>query len=183
MTSSIGWSNDLDKGIAAYNQGDYATALRIWESLAKQGDAGAQFNLGVFYEKGEGVLQDYKTALKWYELSAIQGNATAQYNLCVWYNKGRNVIQDDKIALKLCNLSAKQGNADAQFNLGVFYGNGTGVIQDNIYAHMWWNISASNRHKNAIKYRDIIVKQMKPRDISTAQKLARECVKKKYKGC
>ena len=63
------------------------------------------------------------------------------------------------------------------------YGNGMGVIQGNIYAYMWFNISASTGNKNAIKYRNTVTKKMTPTDISTAQKLARECVEKKYKGC
>ena len=63
------------------------------------------------------------------------------------------------------------------------YDNGRGDIQDYIYAHMWANISASSGNKNAVKVRDIIVTEMTPTDISTAQKLARECVEKKYKGC
>jgi hypothetical protein len=58
-----------------------------------------------------------------------------------------------------------------------------GVIQDNVYAHMWWNIAASSGNKGAVKNRDIVAKRMTPADISTAQKLARECVRKKYKGC
>jgi hypothetical protein len=57
------------------------------------------------------------------------------------------------------------------------------VLQDKIYAHMWWNIAASSGNKDAVKKRDIIAKRMTPADISTAQKLARECARKKYKGC
>jgi TPR repeat protein len=33
---------------------DYATALLEWRPFAKQGDARAQFYLGVMYRKGEG---------------------------------------------------------------------------------------------------------------------------------
>ena len=38
---------DWDDGVAAYERGDYATALEEWRPLAEQGDADAQFNLGV----------------------------------------------------------------------------------------------------------------------------------------
>ena len=34
-----------------------------------------------------------------------------------------------------------------------------------------------------VKTRDIIAKEMTPADLSAAQKLARECIRKKYKGC
>ena len=74
-------SADFKKGVIAYQSGDYATALREWEPLAKQGDSRAQFNLGLMYGKGRGVLRDYKTAVKWYRLAAEQGYASAQSNL------------------------------------------------------------------------------------------------------
>ena len=48
---------------------------------------------------------------------------------------------------------------------------------------MWLNISATNGDEDAAKSRDIIAKRMTPNDILTAQKLDRECVKKKYKWC
>ena len=183
MTSSVGWSVDFFKGLAAAQKGDFATALRIWKPLAEQGDAPAQHNLGVMYDNGRGVLQDYKTAVKWYRLSAEQGYAPAQYNLGLMYLEGIGILQEYKTAVKWFRLSAEQGNADAQNNLGFMYGNGDGVIQDNVYAHMWWNISASTGNKSAVKNRDIITNKMTPADISVAQKLARECIEKKYKGC
>ena len=47
----------LDDGIAAYQRGDFAAALRLFQSLAEHGDASAQCNLGVMYEQGRGVAQ------------------------------------------------------------------------------------------------------------------------------
>ena len=74
-------SADITAGLGAYQSGDYATALRELTPLAKQGDARAQFSLGVMYEDGKGVPQDYKTAVKWYRLAAEQGDADAQFLL------------------------------------------------------------------------------------------------------
>ena len=51
------WGADFNKGVAAAQSGDFATALREWTPLAKQGDADAQFSLGVMYEKGRGCCQ------------------------------------------------------------------------------------------------------------------------------
>ena len=99
------------------------------------------------------------------------------------YQIGKGVPQDYKTAVKWYRLAAEQGLAFAQNNLGVMYATGQGVIQDNVYAHMWWNIAASSGHKGAVTNRDIVAKRMTPAEISTAQKLARECVRKKYKGC
>ena len=39
---------------------------------AAEGDVGAQYNLGVCYEKGRGVAQDFKKAVKYYSMAAAQ---------------------------------------------------------------------------------------------------------------
>ena len=41
-----------------------------WKSLAEQGIAGAQSNLGLMYEKGQGFEQDYVEAHKWFNIFA-----------------------------------------------------------------------------------------------------------------
>ena len=49
LLGSVGVSEsaDFQKGVTAFQSGDYATALREWKPLAKQGNASAQHNLGV----------------------------------------------------------------------------------------------------------------------------------------
>ena len=44
---------------------------------AEQGQAKAQFNLGVLYFNGQGVKQDFVNAKKWFEKAAKQGHAEA----------------------------------------------------------------------------------------------------------
>ena len=77
LVGTPAFSADFQKGLTTHKSGDYATALREWTPLAKQGDATAQNNLGLMYGEGQGVPQDYKTAHKWYRLAAEQGNASA----------------------------------------------------------------------------------------------------------
>ncbi len=74
------WAN-YSAGMSVYNRGDYATALREWRPLAEQGDARAQYNLGLMYYNGQGVGHNYVTARQWYEKAAAQGVAQAQFNL------------------------------------------------------------------------------------------------------
>ena len=88
-SAGVSWSQDSKRVLPHTKSGDYATALREWTPLAKQGNASAQFNLGLMYRKGQGVPQDYKTAVKWYRLAAEQGNASAQFNLGVMYDKDK----------------------------------------------------------------------------------------------
>ena len=78
----------------------------------------------------------------------------------------------------------RKGDALAQYNLGVFYRQGRqGVKQDYATAYAFLNIAATNGNKLGAELRDDLEKEMTPADISAAQKLARECVRKKYKGC
>jgi uncharacterized protein len=69
------------EGMAAWRQGDFGRALLEWEPLAVRGDPAAQFNLGLMYEKGQGVTRDTTRAALWYRKSADQGFAEAQNNL------------------------------------------------------------------------------------------------------
>ena len=102
-----GWAG-LDEGAAAYIRGDYATAIREWRPLAKQGVADAQYNLGVMYGEGLGVPQDYAKAVGWWRKAADQGHATAQYNLGVAYHNGEGVPQDYAQAHMWYNLAASR---------------------------------------------------------------------------
>jgi uncharacterized protein len=77
LLGSVGMSEsaDFQKGLTAYKFGDYATTLREWKPLAKQGNAIAQTILGVMYSEGKGVPKNEETAVKWYRLAAEQGDA------------------------------------------------------------------------------------------------------------
>ena len=103
-------AQDLQKGNAAYQAGDYVTAIQEWTPLAEAGDASAQFNLGLTYDNGQGVPQDYKEAVKWYRLAAEQGISKAQTNLGVMYVAGQGVIQDNAMAHMWYNIGAANGN-------------------------------------------------------------------------
>jgi TPR repeat protein len=63
------------------------------------------------------------------------------------------------------------------------YAFGEGVLKDYVYAHMWGEIAASNGNKLGAMLRDDFEKKMTPPQLEKAQDLARECVRKKYKGC
>ncbi|MET0873765.1 MAG: hypothetical protein ABWX81_03080 [Pseudolabrys sp.] len=67
----------LEDADAALKRRDYASALRLIRPLAEQGDANAQYNLGVFYDNGLGVPQDKVRAYMWFNLSAAQGKEGA----------------------------------------------------------------------------------------------------------
>ena len=97
---------DFQAGMDANNRGDYATALREWRPLAEQGDADAQYYLGVLYDFRKGVPQDFAMAREWYEKAAAKGHAGAQNNLGGLYEFGHGVTQDDVLAYMWYHLAA-----------------------------------------------------------------------------
>lgn len=165
------------EGVAAYEKGDYATALREFRPLAEQGLAEAQYNLGLMYHKGHGVPQDATQSERWYRQAAVQGIAEAQTNLGWMYYKGQGIPQDYAKALRWYRQAAAQGQADAQVNLGLMYRKGHGVPQDHVTAHMWYNLAAAQGDEDARDFRDDLGKQMTPAQLTEAQRLAREWLK------
>ena len=165
---------DYKAGEDAYHRGDFATAFREWRPLAEQGDALAQYNLGVLYRKGRGVPQDDVQARQWYEKAAAQGQAKAQYNLGTLFLNGGGVPKDYQQALRWFRMAADQGEAVAQTKIGIMYDDGQGVPHDVVQAHKWYNLAATNGDKPAAELRDALAKQMTPAQIAEAQQLARE---------
>jgi len=140
---------DFNAGVAAYKQGDYATALREWRPFAEQGNAKAQYNLGAMYYSGLGVPQDYAEAVKWYRKAAEQGLAEAQFFVGLMYGEGLGVPQDYAEAVGWWRKAAEQGDAGAQYNLGVMYRNGLGVGQNPAEAALWFQHAAEAGHAEA----------------------------------
>ena len=163
-----------DDAWVAYNRGDYKTAASEFRKLADQGDASAQYNLGVMYYEGEGVPQDYEEAARWYRKAADQGNAKAQHNLGWMYTNGQGVPLDYEEAVRWYRKAADQGDVRAQSNLGLMYAGGRGVPQDYVKAYMWFILASVDGNEVAISNRNAIEKRLKPAQIAEAQKMAKE---------
>ena len=172
---------------SAYQNGDYARAAQLSRSLAEQGDAAAQFHLGVLYAQGRGVPEDDQEALKWYRKAAEQGYAPAHYNLGWMYHQGQGVPQDYPAARKWYRKAAERGFAQAQFALGLMYDSGRSVPQDFIRAHMWYTVAAAalsgDAGKISMKNRDDVASKMTAAQIGKAQEMARRCQETKFKEC
>ena len=154
-------AQDHQRGVDAYNAGDYATALREWLPLANQGHAYAQYNVGLLYDPMRiyetqalysdalafgagvpdmGITKSFGEAETWYRLAAAQGHALAQNRL------GR--------VLEITDLDSRIG------------------------ALMWYKISALNGlDSGARNYNRLSQGYFINRDIET---LARECMSAGY---
>jgi TPR repeat protein len=109
---------------------------------AENGDAEAQFKLGVKYFRGEDVPQDMNEAIKWFRMAADQGIPEAQFKLGSCYYDGDGVAKDEAEAVKWYRKAAEQNLAVAQNNLGLCYAEGQGVTKDEVEAVKWWRKAA-----------------------------------------
>ena len=87
----------------------YAQDFNTQLKLAEQGDAKAQFNVGVCYDTGNGVAKNDKKAYQWYLKSAEQRYADAQCLIGICYVVGIGVDTNLDTAYEWFEKSAEQG--------------------------------------------------------------------------
>jgi TPR repeat protein len=81
MGTVAAFAGPWEDGMAAYNRGDYMPAIRVFRTLAEQGNAKAQNVLGVMFRKGEGVPKNPARAHMWFSFAAKRGEAGARAEL------------------------------------------------------------------------------------------------------
>ena len=119
--------------------------------LANQGVPMAQYDLGVCYNSGLGVVQNPQTAAQWFFKAAQQADGDAQFALGRLYLEGRGVPQTDDAARKWFEVAAQHGHAASQNQMGYLYMSGVcGVEKNPMMAMQWWLESAENGFPEAM---------------------------------
>jgi TPR repeat protein len=142
LTLVLPAKGDSAEGFAAFDRGDFATAFRELNPAAEQGNAMAQYGIGLMYARGLGVTKNDVEAARWLGFAAKQGNALAQFNFGVMYEEGQGVPQNHSEAVNWYRLAADQGLPSAQLFLAGMYDRGRGVPQNYFEAVIWYRKSA-----------------------------------------
>lgn len=166
---------DVQKGLEAYDIGDYETAMAECLPLAEEGNAEAQFCVGQMYANGFGVALDDAAALKWYGLAATGGSSKAQFQLGVMYANGWGVEMDDIKAAEYYRQAAENGHSCAQRSLAYVTSRGVGVEENLQDAYMWYYVSAALGDTSSLGSRDEFGAK-----ISEEERLAAEAMAKKW---
>lgn len=128
---------------------DQIEAFKSCQKRAQDGDATAQYELGMMFAHGRGTKTDPAAALNWLEKAADQGHLTAQSRLGVMLARGAGVKKDEAAASRWLRKAAEQGDVAAQFNLGIMYAHGLGISQDMTQAREWYRKAAASGHAGA----------------------------------
>jgi len=162
--------------------GEYADAVDALEPLAESGDALAQYSLGVLYiTGGKDLPSDSSKAIAWFTKAADQGQAGAMRELAIIYEKGLGgAAADAATSMRWYDKAANRGDALAQMNLGFKYAGGQGVPKDLVKAYTWLTLAGrgiffddeDQRRDETKKARGVLVAQMSPTEVSSAEKQA-----------
>ena len=130
------------EGERLHSDENFESAIYWFKKAADMGASISQRNLGLCYEKGDGVEKDIAKAVYWYQKAADNGNSKAQQRIGWCYYKGKGVEKDIAKAMYWWRKAAEAGDSDAQFKLAICYYNGEGVEQDFSKAVYWWQKAA-----------------------------------------
>ena len=136
--------------------------IKWHRKAAEQGNAVAQYDLGVLYSRGEHVLQDMDEAKILFPKAAKQGRRDAQFEIGNIYSLGMGVPEDLDEARNWFLKAAKNrkpigltkcpGSRSAQFQLGLMNMYGVSVPQNKEKAFNWFSLASSCGHPTAQLY-------------------------------
>lgn len=139
----------MEKGLNAYEQGDYAKALDYFKLGDENDDPRASFILGAMYLNGQGVEKNAGTAERLYIKAAENGYTPAMTTLGILYATGEILPLNADGALYYLTEAAERNDPDAQITLATWYENGSLGKKDVETAVRWYTKAARNGNKDA----------------------------------
>jgi TPR repeat protein len=161
------------------------TAPKLQKALikAEQGDAEAQYGLGLMFGNSPGETQDFVQAAQWYLKAANQNHSLAQFNLGIMYAKGQGVALDAVEAARWLQRAADLGDAGAQFNLGLIrhrdsVSGGSVAAESRIEAYKWYHLAAEQGYKGSEAARETVTFTMTHAEVTEANRRATRLAEK-----
>jgi len=165
----------FDKGVRAYNNGDYDQAYSHTMTSAESGDPRAQYNLGVMYRKGHGTPQNYTEALKWYCRAAVGGTYAGLSNIGEMYAEGLALPLDQDKAQQWHRMAAVLGDPLGQVAMVRDLWGEELLPKDREEVYLWLNvlflqdISFLGYDQGLAQYIDDLEAQMTPKQIQAGK--------------
>ena len=115
--------------------------FNIYMELARKGDPGAQFNVGLYYFHGVAPERNSAEAVKWWLKSAESGYAKAQSKLGDCFSTGEGVTKDIPAGLNWHRMAAAQGDSRSHIWLSKQHLDGGLVSTDKIEAFAYLTLA------------------------------------------
>ena len=117
---------------------------KFLQDKANNGDALAQYKLGLHWIKKGKNQKNYLKAATWFKLAAVQGLKEAQYSLGVLYDTGVGLEKDESQAFLWYHAAASNHHPMAQFNIANFYLVRASGKEDFESALSWFELASKN---------------------------------------
>ncbi|MDH5180005.1 MAG: sel1 repeat family protein [Gammaproteobacteria bacterium] len=142
-------NNELryNRAMQLYKAGKYAEAMPTFVELADLGYPGAQYQVGLAYDYGEGVPQNDAIAFYRYQQAKTSGVAHAMYHLGIFYYEGRATARDVDEAYRLWRRAAEAGVPQAQYNIADHY-----FSKNNLLAAIKWLTKSAEQGFSLAQY-------------------------------
>src|SRR6202012_362006 len=120
---------EFDRGLKAYDAGQYQAAFQIWWGIRDQ-DLAATRNVALMLRKGEGVPKDPRKAEEVLETAVHAHMPNAEVDLAEMYLNGEARPPEPKRAAPLLREASATGHPLGQYLLAQMYEAGNGVPKD-----------------------------------------------------
>lgn len=121
----------FQKGVDAFDAGDYKRAFEIFSDLADDDDIAALRNVALMERKGLGTPKDPQAAIRDYTKAAEAGLPTAAADLGQMLYNGEAGPPDPKAALPWLKIASDASHPIAQYLLAQMYEYGEGGLKQN----------------------------------------------------
>lgn len=92
---------------------DFDRALNYFKKAADKDHAGALYNLGIMFLKGQGVTKDNEISIKYFEKAANEEHIDALFTLGKIHNNGTIVSKDNRKAMSFFKSACDKGDVEA----------------------------------------------------------------------
>ena len=166
---------EFENAVSLYKKNDYKKALKKFIKLSEMGNAKSQYNLAVIHYKGLGTPQNFKKAYYWSMMSQLNGQKEAKKLL----NRSESQINDankeeiDNEVKENLEKAINEGDTFAILPLAKWY---LSIPKRPDYnnSYLWLSVASALNIKNSTKARNILIKEIKEKDLDDIQKEANE---------
>ena len=161
--------SDYRKARSAYEAGEYAKALLIFEQLSNAGDSQAQYDLSQMYLQGIGTNKNIEKGWVWMNRAANGGNVQAMLELAVRYQKSPALENSEQMAFMWFQKAAIAGSAAGQYNLAHLYEDGNQTPADLLQAYVWMVLSHRSGNPMAASEAKQLKAKLSPAELENAE--------------
>ncbi len=144
---------------AEAKKGNHVLAVELWRQAALKDHAGAMYNLGIAYERGEGVEKNPSEAFRWFSNAADKGDRDGLFKTGEAYHHGRGVGKNINTAFDWYRKAAAKDHVAAMHSIALMYADGSGVSRDYKQALRWSRKAADAGHASSMNLLGVIYRR------------------------